>query len=237
MPGEVKVVFGSYDDVAKTNVFAQTPDGTIVKVAASVIDSINKKPLDLRDKAAVNIDPATVTKLIIAANQPATTQPIAAAVSKVVTLMLRPEAPIGPPKPKATTTTSPTTIPAVPEVPKSKWVLAGATAATPVVDADDSKITALLAQFHPMRVEKYLEKPSSAKVVKGYTISVFTTGVATPSVLTLVDPGNEANLIGTYNGLTFEVTRSIATDLGAEFGKTAAPMAMPGQMPGQMPKF
>ena len=57
MPGAVTVIFGGYDDLAKKNVFAQTPDGTIVKVAASVLDSLNKKPVELRDKTVLDIDP------------------------------------------------------------------------------------------------------------------------------------------------------------------------------------
>ncbi len=226
MQGEVKVVFGSYDDVNKKNVFARVPDGTIVTVPASVLEGLSKKPLDLRDKTVINVDPTTVTRLVIASNQPATTQPMAAAVEKIVALQRRPkEVPImGPPVPKAPTsgaTTGPSSRPAtlpVVEAPKSEWIIAGVKPA----DADDAKITALLGQFHPLKADKFLEKPGTAKVVKQYTISLFTSTTAAPTMFTLADLGNDGNLIGSYDGLTFEIPRAIVTDLGAEFGKAAA---------------
>lgn len=216
-----KVIFGNYEDVNKKNVFAQTSNGTIVKVPASVLDSLQKKPLDLRDKTVVDIDPALVAKLVIASNQPATTQPVAPALDKIATLTRRPKAPIGPPAPKPVTTgptTGPSTLPVIPEAPKSEWVLAE----PKPTDADDSRVTTLLGQLHPLKAEKYLEKPPAGKAVKTYTITVVTDASAPPTVITLVDPGNDANLIGSYNGLAFEVQRSIATDLSGDFAKPAA---------------
>ena len=210
MPGAVTVIFGGYDDLAKKNIFAQTPDGTIVKVAATVLDSLNKKPFELRDKTVLDIDPSQVTHLEIAMEQPATTQPVAAAISKGTLLGRRKkEANIGPVLP----TTGPTSAPAS----KTDWYVAGPTP----IDADDAKVTALLGQFHPLKADKYVEKPSTAKVVKKFTITL-TPASGVPMVLTLIDPGNDAALIGSYNGVTFEMPRSIATDLNAEFVKPAA---------------
>jgi hypothetical protein len=234
MANAVKVIFGSYDDFNKKNVFAQVPDGTIVKVAASVLESLNKTPLDLRDKTVLNIDPALVNKVVITSNQPATTQPIAAAVDHTLTLQRRPKDALGPPVPIASTTRpttgpastmpiTPGTMPVLPEAPKTDWQVAG----PKPMDADDAKIATLLGQFHPLKGEKFLEKQPAGRVVKTYTVSVSFTGQAGPAVLTLIDTGNDGNLIGTYNGLTFEVLRSVASDFGSDFLKPATPTTPP----------
>ena len=232
MTGGIKVIFGGYDDVNKKNVFAQTEDGTIVKVPASVLDALDKKPLDVRDKNVLDIDPAQVSKITVAMNQPATTQPVAAAMDHVVTLQKRPKPPIGPPMPlmtpkitAATTapTTGPTTAPAsqpttapvMLEASKSEWVTAG----PQQMDAEDSKVATLLGQFHPLKVEKYLPLPATGKVVKQYTVTILTMANPTPVVLTVTDPGNEGNLVGACNGLTFELLRTTATEWSGDFTK------------------
>jgi hypothetical protein len=209
MPGGVTVLFGGYDDLEKKNVFAEIPDGTIVKVAASVLDSLNKKPFELRDKTVLDFDPAKVTRLVIAMNQPATTQPTTQpAMAKVTELNRRVKnLQVGPILPS----TKPTSAPVV----QTDWTVN----APKPVDADDSKVTSLLGQFHPLKADKYLEKPYTGKVVKKFTTSFTVTGEVAPAVLTLIDPGNDAALVGSYNGLTFEMPRTIATDLSAEFKK------------------
>ena len=214
MPGGVKVIFGGYDDLEKKNVFAQIPDGTIVKVPASVLDSLNKKPFELRDKTVVDIDPATVTKLSIDLNQAATTQPVAAAVKKLVVLQRRKkDLSMGPalPLPKgATSKPAP--------APQTDWIVAD----KKPVDADDAKVTTVLGELHPLKADKYLEKDSAAKPVKSYTLTIVTTNPATPAVMILRDPGNDGSLVGSYNGLWFEMPRTILTDLAAEFVKAPA---------------
>jgi hypothetical protein len=213
MPGGVKVIFGGYDDLEKKNVFAQIPDGTVVKVPATVLDSLNKKPYELRDKTLVDIDPTTVTRLTIALDQPATTQPVAAAVNKTVVLQRRKkEVTMGPVLP----TTGPTSKPAAP--PQTDWFIAD----KKPVDADDAKVSAVLNQLHPLKVDKYLESPSTAKVVKTYTVTVSTTSAGLTTVLVLRDPGNDGTVIGSYNDVWFEMPRTILADLGAEFAKAPA---------------
>jgi hypothetical protein len=60
-PAPIVIKFGRYDDVLKSNVFAMTSQSpAIAKVSASSLESINKKPIDLRDKRAADIDPAQV---------------------------------------------------------------------------------------------------------------------------------------------------------------------------------
>ena len=157
LPDAVKVVFGGFDDVNMQNVFARIPDGTIVKVPVSVLNALDKKPMDLRDKAVVDIDPAKVVKITIATEQMPTTQPmkIAPLPPMPVVLVHRQKTP---------PTTNPTTMPAMgpvlPQGPKTEWAIAGATQ----TDADDSKVSALLGELHPLHVEKYLDAVSRAEI-------------------------------------------------------------------------
>jgi hypothetical protein len=213
MPNAVTVVFGSYDDLEKKNVFAQIPDGTIVKVAASVLDGLNKKPLDLRDKTVFNLDPATVTQMAILMNQPATTQPTTQpAMMKTTTLIRRKkDVQIGP----VLATTGPSSKPTSAPVVKTDWQVAG----DKLADADDSKISALLGQFYPFKADKFLERPTTDAMVRQFLVTFTTSGGTAPTVVTLTDPGHDAALVASYNGLTFEVPRTLATDLSAEFKK------------------
>jgi hypothetical protein len=208
MPGGVTVVFGGYDDVEKKNVFAQLPDGTIVKVASSVLDALNKKPFELRDKTVLDFDPAAVSKLVINVDQPATTQPVAAAVKKSTVLTRRKKTvQVGP--------ALPTSKPVAPAAPQTDWVVGDNSPA----DGDDAKIATLLGQFHPLKADLYFEQPAAGSYVKKYTLTFTVNGLPTESVLTLLDPGHDAGLIGSYNSLSFQVPRTVATDLGSEFKK------------------
>src|SRR5205809_4243065 len=75
-PSAVTVKIGRYDDILRKNVFAMTSESrAIAKVAASVMDSLNKKPIELRDKRAMKIDPETVAAIAIVGDVAATTQP------------------------------------------------------------------------------------------------------------------------------------------------------------------
>jgi hypothetical protein len=213
MPGGSTVIFGAYDDVLKKNIFVQLPGGQIVKVAASVLDSLNKTPLDLRDKTVVDFDPAQVTKLSVNLDQPATTQPVAAAVTKLVVLERRKKTVVmGPVLPTTHPTSGPGTQPAV---PATDWVVAG----PPPSDADDTKVTALLGDLHPLKADKFLATAPATKPVKVYTVTLSTSTPGVPAVLVLSDSGNDASLNGSYNGLSFQLPRTILTDLGAEFSK------------------
>jgi hypothetical protein len=210
-PAGVTIKFGGYDDVEKKNVFVQLPDGGIVKAASSMLDTLNKKPLELRDKTVVDLDPEKIQSLSIAITQPATTQPVAPAVDRTVLLQRRPkETRLGPTLPATKPTTGPTSAPAA---PATVWVIAGAKP----FDADDAKITALLGQFHPLKADKFREAPAPSKA-RQFVLTFTVTGQPAV-VLTLSDPGNESPLVGSYGGLTFEIPRTIATDLSGEFKK------------------
>ena len=205
-PVPMVVKLGGYDDVQKKNVFASLSDGTMVKVAASVLDTLNKSALDLRDKSVLDVDPATVTKVTIATDTAATTQPTTQpAASKTVVLTRRPPKPVvmGPStKPTTAATTAPTTV----------WTLDGG------ADADDAKVASLLGQFHPLKADKYLTASAVANPARRFTVTL-TRGSNPPVVVRIDDPGHDLSLIGTADGLTFNLPTTLATDLTAEFKK------------------
>ena len=158
VPAMTTVTFGGYDDVQKKNVFASLSDGTVVKVAASVLTSLDKTPLDVRDKAVVDLDPAKVTAVTIATETTAATQPASGPAStRTIVLTRRPPKPllVGPARPTTNPTTGPASAPATtPAVPSTDWTVDGA-------PADDAKVTALLAQFHPSRPTSSWPPPPS----------------------------------------------------------------------------
>jgi hypothetical protein len=80
----------------------------------------------------------------------------------------------------------------------------------------------VLNDLHPLKADKYLEKPSTAKPVKVYTVTLSTTSAGLTTVLVLRDPGNDGSVIGSYNDVWFEMPRTILTDLAAEFAKAPA---------------
>ena len=68
------VQFGSYEDLLKKNVYVAVGD-TIAKAPASSMDAFKKKPLELRDKKVIDLDPEQVSKLVMLTDLPSTTQP------------------------------------------------------------------------------------------------------------------------------------------------------------------
>jgi hypothetical protein len=233
-PAPTTIMFGRYDDVLKKNVFASVSGSTVVaKVAASTLDKFKKKPIELRDKRAANIDPEQVSKVSFTADVAATTQPTSKpAVKREVVLQRRKEATIlGPAVPTTAPTTAPTSGPATtqaaatqPAPELSKWELAS----DPRGEASDEKVTTLLGRFHPLRAEKYLESFPTTQAVPAGTYSIKITTEApgganvTEHVVRLTDRGNDQPVIGEYNGLVFEVDRSLLRDFEGEFKKGAA---------------
>ena len=187
------VKFGSYDDVLKKNVFVAV-DGltSIAKVTASSLDSFKKTELDLRDKKVVDLDPASITKLTLTTGGSAAT----------VLERRHDAAVIGPVMSSTTQATSkPSTAPA------SKWTANGSS-------ADDTKVTTLLDALHPLRADKYLASitPSTQPSTR-YVLNFTTKNSPVAQTITLTDPGHDQPLVGTYNGLTFETARTLATAL------------------------
>jgi hypothetical protein len=230
-PVPTTITFGRYDDVLKKNVFATVSGSTVVaKVAASTLDKFRKKPIELRDKRAADIDPEQVSKVSFTADVAATTQPTSKPASKrEVILQRRKEAlTLGPAVPTTKPTTGPATTQAAatqPAADLSKWELAS----DPKGEASDEKVNALLGRFHPLRAEKYLESvPTTQAMPAGtYTVKITTEAPGganvTEHVVRFTDRGNDQPVIGEYNGLVFEVDRALLRDFEGEFTKGAAP--------------
>jgi hypothetical protein len=237
------ILFGRHDDVLRQNVYASVSGSpSIAKVAATALTSFNKKPLEMRDKRAVNIDPEQVSKLSFASDVAATTQPTSKPASKrdvsiqrrkQVELTLGPvRVPTSGPATTQSTTqaqTQPTSQPATQPANLSKWELLS----DPKGEASDTKVDAILTGLHPLKVVKYLDAvpTTQAKPVATYTINVTTEGAGGANVaehqIRLTDRGNDQPLLGEYNGLTFELDRAILRRLEGEFTKGAAASAAP----------
>jgi hypothetical protein len=246
----VVIKFGRYDDVLKTNVMAMTSQSSaIAKVAASSLESLNKKPLELRDRRAADIDPAQVSSITIASDLAATTRPTSRPASKKeVTITRHKEPPVLvlAPTTKSTTTqastTQSTTQASATTKPVQKWDVAvvdssttqPATKPAEAKAADDAKVDQLLTHLHPLRVRKYLEKSPTTQPTATYTIKITTqaAGGAEPvhHEIRLVDPSNSGDVTGTYNGLAFEVDRFVLDRLTGDFLKGSKP-ASPAPSP------
>jgi hypothetical protein len=233
------IKFGAYDDVLKKNVYAITSQSpTIAKVAASSFELVNKKPIELRDKELLNIDPTQVSRISITSDLSATTKPTTRPASKTQVVIEKGKPATTAPttqvasnasaKGQATTTPSAqattqavanaTTHPST--QPASKWEVVADSTRKP---ADDAKIDELLSQLHPLRVSKYLDKAPTTQPDATYVVNL---AIGSPGgssyEIHLVDPGNSQPLIGTYNGVTFEVDRFIADRLSGSFLKSDA---------------
>lgn len=219
------IQFGGYEDVLRKNVYVNI-DGTVAKVAAMSLDNFKKKqPLELRDKKIVDLDAEQVNKLTLATDLPAATQPTTRpAVNKTVTIERRKADPVLGPALPATqlATTGPTTLATTQSTPApalSKWVITS----DPTGDADDSKVSTLLSALHPLKAEKFMESAPTTQPAGRYVLSVTTVAPGgspvTDHQITLLDPGQDQPLIGSYNGLSFETARSLLSNLEGEWIK------------------
>jgi len=193
-PAGTAIKFGAYEDALKENVFASVSSfPTVAKVPASTIERFDKKPLDLRDKRVIDVDPEKVSTLTIDADLAATTQPTSRPASKkhteitrrVEAAVLGPQlgAPATKPSAKEATTrpasgpaearatTGPSTMPST----QPTAVAASQPATAPVElskwelkspaagEADDAKVTSLLNEMHPLRAQKYLDHAATTQ--------------------------------------------------------------------------
>jgi hypothetical protein len=235
----IVIKFGRYDDVLKKNVMVSTSQSPVIaKVSATILDTINKKPLDLRDRKVLDLDPAQVSSITITSDLAATTRPTSRPASKKdvslrrrkQSLVLGPAAPTTGPATQATTqaTTGPATT-------QATTMAATAPATQPVTKwetadhkpADDSKIDQLLTQFHPLRARKYIEKSATTQPTATYTVKATTEGPGGTPVnhyqITFTDPGDSGQVIGSYNGLTFEVDRFLLDRFSGDFLESSKP--------------
>lgn len=231
-PSAVIVKIGRYDDVLKKNVFVTTSGGTAVaKVAAGIVDSLNKKPIELRDKKVLNVDPASVAAVTIVSDSAATTQPTTKPASHREVLIARARKPATQPATQVAATgpaTTQATQPVAATEPAQKWELLGeADARKP---ADDSKVDELIGQLAPLRAERYLESNPTTVPSTTYTLKITTqaAGGAAPEqhTITITDPGSGMPT-AEANGLVFEVSRMLVDKLAGDFNKGATPAANP----------
>ena len=223
-PVNVTIKFGRFDDVMKENVIvltSQTP--AIAKVGAHILETLDKKPLELRDRKVLEIEPGQVSEISISSDIAATTQPTSKPASKKdVTLKRRHEAvALGPTAPMTRPATAPATTQAstAPATkPVSKWEIVSGAERKP---AADSRVDSLLSTFQPLRATKFLESALTTQPTATYVVKITTQAAAgAPPVvheIRIVDPGNSQPVVATYNGLAFELDRFTLDRLSGDF--------------------
>jgi hypothetical protein len=208
-PAMTTIALGRYEDIRKQNIYATIVGSNVIaRVPATILESIKKQPLDLRDKKAIDIEPADVTEIRLSADKSATTQPTTKpAIKKEIVLQLRP------PEATSAPTTAPTTGPSTKPSTKpalSKWLVREMGTS---ISADDGKVASLLADLHPLRADKYLATAPTTRPVAQYALRITSGGIhglaLTQYELHITDPGGDKPLIGQVNGLSFEMSRSI----------------------------
>lgn len=207
-PTTATVLFGRPDTVMQQNVFATVDgSGTIVKVSKSSTNFLDRTRLELRDKKVVDIDPGGVNTLAITIDSPATTQPTTKpAETKSYAVNRRPPPATQPATTQATTQPTPST-----------WITAEG------VDAGDSAVDAILTALHPLRANRYVESaPTAGKTI---TVKLETGGGGVRPIgsteLRFIVPA-DGQPVGVYQGLNFEVDRSLIDKLEADITKPAS---------------
>jgi len=222
------ITFGRYDDIQKKNIYAQISlANQIVKLPSSSFDSLNKAPLDLRDRAVVDIDPATVTHVVIKRHQAATSQPTTKPASDtelVIDHITPPPSTSSTSKPTTTTTTG-LTPPALPQEllgpQPPKWKLV---AGTGIVN--DNRMTVLLNSLHPLRAEKFHPVAPASQPAAQYTLQITTRSNPNPIEIQISQIPNLAAPQGATGNLNFDADRSL-TDTLNEFFNPAPPPLTP----------
>jgi hypothetical protein len=231
-PAGTTIVFGRFDSILQKNVYASVNGGPVATVMVSSQNAFNKSPLDLRDRKALDVDPAHVESFSLSINRPATTQPATRpAEEHEFTLARRQEKsmPLGPTLPTTEPSTQPTTQDAATQPatqpslaaatqPATKWIFPSGGSG----DANDAQVDALLTSLHPLTATKYLEsKPATTQPVDTYTLTVHV-GPAngrgpTDYTLHISAPTPTGPAVVSMNDLTFETDRAILEKLDVNF--------------------
>ena len=219
-PAGTTIKLGGYENVSEKNILASVDDGPIVTLPASTIDSFRKTALDLRDKTVLNIDPDHVESFSLQTSapttQPATTQtttaPALASVHSYDIERRKQSHTLGPALP----TTGPTSTSVPSTQPLSTWAFKSGDA------ADDAQVKSLLDALHPLRAESFIAHPTpTTQPTATYSLTIHAgpSAGAAPQDYTLqiTDPGGDQKLIATSDGLTFNLERTMATNLQADF--------------------
>jgi hypothetical protein len=226
-PAWTTVTFGQYEDIRHQKVYARLSDtGAVVKTMATPIDTLTKKPIELRDKKVADIQPEQVSKISIMTDLPAgptpTTKPAKRSHVEIERRKQVAEATTKPATTKPTTqaaATQPAAATQAAKAPASTWELKS----DPKGDADDEGVRSLLAELHPLRATKFHDATPATKPTGNYVLRVTTeaAGGAGSAVheLKLIDPGNDQPVLAEYNGLSFELPRTFLTKLEGNFAK------------------
>jgi hypothetical protein len=238
-PQGLTISFGRYDNVMKKNVLAMTSSSpAVAKVQATILQTLGKKPLELRDKRVASIDPQQVSSLTITSDLAATSQPTSRPTSKAEIALVRRKQPAtqaatapAATAPSTASSTQPSTGPATTQAatqpatqpaPPSKWQFT----TDEKTDVDDAKVDNLLTSLNPLRVEKYVEAPPTTQPTSSYKINITTAGPGgtpvTQHEIRLREISADQALVGDYNGVVFEVDRSLLTRLQGDFKKSSA---------------
>jgi hypothetical protein len=205
LAGGVSLIIGAPTSLAKDNYFAKSSDGLIAKVPSSVLDSLQKTPLDLRDRNVLNIAPQDVTQISIlhetlaAGKQPVGLKPQVVSTQKVLLVRRPVQAPV-------TAATQPATAAA-----QSIWEFGN----SPSMPVDDVKVAALLANFKPLHAESYRASPPTGSPTDE-TFVELTTKTAVYQ-LKFDNYVEGAMPIGSYGGLTFDLSSDLMDTLTANF--------------------
>jgi hypothetical protein len=199
------ITFGQFEDARAERVYARLSDSpAVVKVAATPLDTLRKKPLDIRDKKLLDIIPEQVSKLSIVTDVPSpapTTKPskhaevalerrkeVAPAVPATQTVAAKPAGPTTKPAATQIAATQPTTRPATQlagTAPTTQPASTQAAAPPPSIwvlktppggDADDNAVREVLDEIHPLRVSKYLESTPTTRPAANYVLRLTTEG-------------------------------------------------------------
>jgi hypothetical protein len=219
-PVGVTLTIGAPDSLAKDHYFARTSDGLIAKIAKSSLDSLQKTPLDLRDRDVTTVAAADVTAVSVLKESypPPSTQPSKStaatkpSATKFVGLVRRPKAApkaLGPTLATSKPTTAPTT------QPESVWMFTDDRKA----QVDDSKVDTLLAKFAPLKADKFVEKASNAAWDTRFIVTL-QTGPQQTYHMEVIKPSGGGTPYALYNGHTFEVAQALLDALDVDFHKT-----------------
>ncbi len=233
----ITLTFGAFDDLLKENVYVKSSAPALVaRVPATALDSFNKKPLELRDKRLMDINPSEVNRISILTDSPSATQPSTQPAKKSeIAIELRQQGSGGIPF-------LPTTNPSKP-MPGDKLTLNGVlpkhspwrfSADATQAEADENDVNGLLAALHPLRADKYLEKNPTTQPTKSYRLNIHTEAAggakSVDHLIQFTDRGSDQPLLGDYSGLTFEVARAtFIRFLDSDFKPKPASAAPPSQ--------
>jgi hypothetical protein len=204
------IALGRPDSMLKKNVFATVQgSNSVMKIAKDSLAFLDHKPAELRDKTILDVDPSAVNIMSVIVDSPATTQPTTRpAENKQYVVKRRP-----PPA------TQPATTQASTQPAATTWMTLDGK------DANDAAVSSILNALHPLKAEKYVESaPAGGKTID-CKLETGGTGVRPlgHTEFKIFVQGEGKPPIGVYNGLSFDLDRSLVERLEADFSKPGPP--------------